>query len=265
MTNSVKIAVLGLSDAGLAIADGLKKAGAAVLGYDSAKLKFPPVPVADSVADAVRDADVVLSINSATVSFAMAESAVAHLKPGAVFADLNTGTPGLKAGLAKLFTADQFVDAAPMKPVTELAEKTPMAVAGSGAKRFIELLSPLGLELEYVSEKPGDAAARRLLRSIVEKGTAALIVDLLWAAEAMGLEDWALEEIKREFDTNSSKTVQLYLDGTAQHAKRRTMEMNDVTEMLTDAKYESTTVHGTFATLSMVMHGKRVPFAKLDG
>ncbi len=115
-----------------------------------------------------------------------------------------------------------------MSPVPGLAEKAPMGVAGTGAHRFIELLEPFGMNLEYVSQVPGEAAARKLLRSILAKGMAGVLIDCLWATESMGLQDWAFEEIQREFDSSSSATSKRYLSGTAQHLKRRQIEMMDV-------------------------------------
>ncbi len=264
MSEALKIAVIGLGEAGGLIAAGLKAAGADVVGFDVSKPKFPPVPLADSAESAVKDADVVLSINSATVSLRVAQQLAGALKPGAIYADLNTGTPTLKRRLAETLPTGCFVDAAVMKPVPGLAEKVPVGVAGESAKKFVSLLEPLGMNLEYVSDVPGEAAARKLIRSIVAKGMAALIIDCLWAAKEMGLEDWAIQEIKNEFDSSSSATVQRYLDGTAKHAKRRSVEMADVVEMLSDAGYDSTMVAPIELTLSRVMHGKRIPFANLD-
>jgi 3-hydroxyisobutyrate dehydrogenase-like beta-hydroxyacid dehydrogenase len=233
-----------------------------VIGFDVAKPKNPPVAMAESAQEAVAQADVVFSLNSSTVALRVAEGVAGSLKPGAIYADLNTGTPSLKRNLAAALPDGCFVDVAVMKPVPGLAEKVPCGIAGPAAKRFEKLMAPLGMDLEYVSEQPGDAAARKLIRSIVAKGMAALIIDTLWAAKSMGMEDWAIAEIKNEFDTSSSATVQRYLDGTAKHAKRRSVEMTDVVEMLADSKYDSTMVNGVSLTLSHVMHGRKIPFAK---
>ena len=75
---------------------------------------------------------------------------------------------------------------------------------------------------------------------------------------------WAIDEINREFDSNSAATVQGYLDGTQQQPKRQSVEIAEVVEMLSDAGYESTMIRGIELTLSRVIHGVRVPFAELD-
>lgn len=265
----MKVAVLGLGEAGSLIAKGLADQGLEVVGFDPIKQKNPVVKVSESAEEAVADADVVFSLNSATVSIKLAQQVAPHLKPGSLYCDLNTGTPSLKKRLADIIENSQqagvdFVDVAVMKPVPGLAEKVPLAVAGQGASRFVEAFKNLDLDISYVSQVAGEAAARKLIRSILAKGMAAVAIDTLWAAKSMGLEDWAFEEIKNEFDSSSSKTVQRYLDGTAQHSKRRSVEMADVAEMLSDANYESTMVRGVELTLSRVIHGTGIPFAETD-
>ncbi|HWH97665.1 MAG TPA: DUF1932 domain-containing protein [Pseudolysinimonas sp.] len=261
MSTAIRIAVIGLGEAGSLIAAGLHAAGAHVTGFDPAKPSDTAVPSARNIDDAVDGAEVVLSVNSSTVARRVAEEAAPLLGKGAIFADLNTGTPSMKRGLASSFPPGAFVDVAIMKPVPGLGEKVPMAAAGPGARRFVDLLEPLGLDVEYVSDVSGDAAARKLLRSILAKGIAAVLIDTLWAAESVGLEEWAYQEILREFDSSSGDTAQRYLSGTAQHVKRRQIEMMDVSEMLDETGYQSTMVDGVALTYSRILHSKKIPFS----
>lgn len=263
MTKAIKVAAIGLGEAGSLIAGGLRNAGIDVVGFDLAVPQSPTVPVAETVEEAVAGADLVISINSSTVSLAVAEQIAPLLESGAIYADLNTGTPALKRKLAGLFPDGSFVDVAIMKPVPGLAEKVPMAVAGTGAQKFISLLDRFDLDLEYVSDVAGEAAARKLIRSILAKGMAAVLIDCLWAAESMGLQDWAYREILDEFDSSSRATAQRYLSGTAQHIKRRQIEMMDVVEMLNDSGYESTVIAAIELNYSRILHGKKIPFSKL--
>ena len=78
----------------------------------------------------------------------------------------------------------------------------------------------------------------------------------------MGLEDWAYEEILREFDSSSSATAKRYLSGTAQHVKRRQIEMLDVVEMLNESGYESTMIAPIEFNYGRILHGKKIPFSK---
>jgi 3-hydroxyisobutyrate dehydrogenase-like beta-hydroxyacid dehydrogenase len=263
MTSSLKIAVIGLGEAGGLIARGLKEQGANVIGFDAAKIRNSPVPVAESIEEAVLGAKIIISLNSSSASIKVAQQVASILEAGAIYCDLNTGTPSLKRRLSEIMPAGSFVDVAVMKPVPGLNEKVPLSVAGLGAKSLMKLLEGYDLDLTFVSEVAGDAAARKLLRSILAKGMAAVAIDYLWAAKEMGLEDWALEEIFTEFDNSSAQTVQRYLNGTAKHAKRRQVEMGDVVEMLAEAGYESPMVGPIELTIAKVVHGKRIPFAQL--
>lgn len=264
MSEAIRVAIIGLGEAGSLLAGGLRAAGLDIVGFDPALPATSSVPVAASAAEAVAVADLVISINSSTVSVKVAEQVAPLLGPGAIYADLNTGTPALKRRLAAIFPVGAFADVAIMKPVPGLAEKVPMGVAGTGAHRFIELLTPFGMNLEYVSEVAGEAAARKLIRSILAKGMAGVLIDCLWAAESMGLQHWAYQEILSEFDSTSSATAKRYLSGTTQHVKRRQIEMMDVVEMLNDTGYESTMVDSIALNYSRIMHGKKIPFSTLD-
>ena len=137
----MKLTVLGLGEAGSLIAKGLANQGVEVVAFDPAKPKHPIVPLAESAEEAVEDADVVFSLNSSTVSVKVAQQVANHLKPGAIYCDLNTGTPALKKRLSEIMPAGSFVDVAVMKPVPGLAEKVPLVIAGAGAKKFEDLFA----------------------------------------------------------------------------------------------------------------------------
>ncbi|MEU6207668.1 NAD(P)-binding domain-containing protein, partial [Micromonospora musae] len=83
---AVRIAVLGLGEAGSEIARDLAAAGADVRGYD------PKVPAAEGVAsradeaDAVRDADLVLSVNSSHDAMEALRHALPSVRPGTIWA-----------------------------------------------------------------------------------------------------------------------------------------------------------------------------------
>ncbi|TQO20573.1 3-hydroxyisobutyrate dehydrogenase-like beta-hydroxyacid dehydrogenase [Rhodoglobus vestalii] len=261
MSPTLKVAVIGHGEAGSLIAGGLQDAGLVVIGFDPATPANPTVPLTASVNEAVAGADIVLSLNSSTVAFRVAEQVAPMLKEGVIYADLNTGTPALKKKLAALFASGAFADVAIMRPVPGLGAKVPMGVSGTAARRFVDLLEPFALNLEFVSDVAGEAAARKLIRSVLAKGIAAVTIDYLWAAESLGLQEWAYEEVQREFDAMSAETAQRYLSGTVKHVKRRQIEMIDVNEMLNESGYLSTIVPAIELTYNRVIHSVKVPFS----
>ncbi len=68
MSGTIRIAVIGLGEAGSLIAAGLQAAGAQVVGFDPATPADAPVSLADSAAEAAAGSALLISINSATVS-----------------------------------------------------------------------------------------------------------------------------------------------------------------------------------------------------
>ena len=99
------IAVLGLGEAGSPIARDLVAAGARVRGYDPAVAAGPGITDTGSEAEAARGADLVLSVNSAQAAVDAFRSGQPGLGSGAVWADLNTASPGVKRELAGIAEA----------------------------------------------------------------------------------------------------------------------------------------------------------------
>jgi 3-hydroxyisobutyrate dehydrogenase-like beta-hydroxyacid dehydrogenase len=230
------VAVLGLGEAGSVIARDLLAAGAAVRGYD------PAVPAADGITDtrseaeAARRADLVLSVNSAEAALDAFRAGLPGLRPGALWADLNTASPGTKRQLAGIAEAAgvPFADVAMMAPVPGRGLRVPMLASGDGAARYAGILVPLGADIEVLAGPAGLAASKKLLRSVFYKGMAAAMVEALEAARAAGHERWLRGHIAAELAAADADTVERIIDGTGRHALRRTAEMAAAADMLTE-------------------------------
>lgn len=164
------IAVLGLGEAGSEIARDLVAAGADVRGYD------PKVPQVEGVerrageADAVRDADVVLSVNSSHDAMSALENALPAIRAGTMWADLNTASSHLKAALEQAVGAPggrRIV--ALMAPVPGKGLHTPMLVSGPAAGQYAEITTDLGADVTVQLGPVGEAISRKLLRSVFYK------------------------------------------------------------------------------------------------
>ena len=227
------IALLGLGEAGGRFARDLRAAGAEVRGYDPLPWTSPD---AASAAGAARGAALVMSQNSAADAVDAARSVLDVLASGCVFADLNTGSPELKAELARIVapTGAGFADVALMAPVPGKGIGTPTLASGPGAARFAELLVPLGMPVELVGDAPGAAAERKLLRSIVWKGLAAVVLEATAAGEAASKADAVRAEILGILAEADEALVERMLTGSRTHATRRTHEMEAVGAMLRD-------------------------------
>lgn len=98
--------------------------------------------------------------------------------------------------------------------------------------RYAELLTPLGAQVEVLDGPPGEAATRKLLRSVFFKGLAAAVVEAMTAARAVGLETWLRENIADELTRCGPETVDRLEAGSVQHAVRRAHEMAAATDLL---------------------------------
>jgi len=261
MSTPLRIAILGLGEAGVAIATGLTEAGADVIAFDVKPPKKTSIALAESVADAVSGASLVISINSSTQAWRMTQDAAPHLAAGVLYADLNTGTPSLKAHLAQSFAEGTFVDVAVMGSVAELGARVPLLAAGPQAQAFIDLVAPLGLNVTFVSDKVGDAAARQVVQGLLAKNLAGVVVDYMWAAESMGISEWAYQALQDEFEAMNAETAKTYLIDTVKNAKRREIEMMDVVEMLEGGEHQSLFVPPTQLVYNKIYHSIKVPYS----
>jgi 3-hydroxyisobutyrate dehydrogenase-like beta-hydroxyacid dehydrogenase len=216
----MEVAVLGLGEAGGRIAADLVAAGCVVRGWDPAQ-KLEGIPNAAGAGEAVRGADVVLSINAAAVALDVAASVAAGVAPDALYADLNTASPQLKRDLAEALPVP-FVDVALLGVVPSLGLATPALASGEGAERFAEIFQPLGMPVEVVGPHPGDAAELKLLRSVFMKGIAAAAIETLAAADAAGMTDRLQAEIAAVL---GEPLLERLLTGSRAHAARRVDEM----------------------------------------
>ena len=268
------VAVLGLGEAGSLIARDLAAAGARVRGYDPAVTAAGPVLDTASEADAAREAHLVLSVNSAKAAVEAFKAGLPGLlpdgpvprpdgprprpdgpdgprpdgprpdgplpagrpRPGVLWADLNTASPGTKRQLAGLAedAGVPFADVAMMAPVPGRGLRVPMLASGPGAARYAALLGPLGAAVEVLDGPAGLAASKKLLRSVFYKGMAASIVEALDAARAAGEEQWLAEHISAELAAADAATVDRITEGTRRHAVRRAAEMEAAADMLTE-------------------------------
>jgi 3-hydroxyisobutyrate dehydrogenase-like beta-hydroxyacid dehydrogenase len=255
-TAPISIAVLGLGEAGSLIARDLARGGAAVRGWDpDLHGDLSGIPLASSCADAVGGAQVVLSVNWASVALDVAREALPLLRSGCIYADLNTGGPSLKQELAAVVAPSgaRFVDVAMMTPVPPLGVRVPMFLAGDGAAALAEILRPFGTPLEIVGAEPGEAAARKLTRSVFFKGMSAAICEALEAARAAGVEDWLRGDIARTLVNADASIVDRVVDGTLKHAKRRAHEMRDAAALLDELGVPANVTRATAESLERIV------------
>lgn len=252
----MRIAVLGLGEAGGIYARDLAAAGATVTGYDPSRRR-DDVDQRDDTASAVRGADAVLSLVSAASALQAAREALPHLSTHTVYADLNTASPDLKREVAALAAARgiAMADVAVLAPVPRARLRTPLLASGPGATAFARALEPWGAPVTTVPGEAGEAARLKLLRSVFMKGLGALVIEALGAARAAGAEAWLHAQIADEFGADGAAFVDHLVAGTHRHAARREQEVRDALTLLEADGLPADMTRGAAAWFARIVAG----------
>jgi len=231
------ITVFGLGEAGSLIASDLAEAGADVQGFDPAGVPTPRgVNRHELPATAVKGSRLVIAATAATDAQRAIAQAWDEIRRGTIYADLSTAPPGLKQDLGETAALRglPFADVALMAPVPDNGLATPSLASGPGAEAYAGIVGELGGEVEVIGERPGEAAARKLLRSVVTKGLAALVIESLEAAQAHGETRWAWEHISGLIESADEPFLRRLVSGTSHHVDRRLVEMESARSFLED-------------------------------
>lgn len=264
-------AFVGFGEAGQYLSKGLQGEGARVsAAYDilfdapdagGAKGAAVRVALADreiaaaaSPAEAVADADMVISAVTAKQVAAAGDAAGPYLRPGQIFLDINSASPGAKRDASKSVIAAgaDYVEAAVMSNVPPHGHRVPMFLAGTAADKAAALMTPLGMNVEVVGTEIGQASSIKMIRSVMVKGLEALLVESLTAAHRAGVEDKVIESLGESFPGLDWRGKAGYhLGRVALHAARRADEMEEVAETLRDIGVPPTMAEATAKQLRM--------------
>lgn len=233
----MRYCVFGLGEAGSLLASDLVAAGVQVDAYDPAN-----VPTPDGVRRfahpslAVRRADLVLGVTAGSdAKLAMLQS-LDVIRSEAIYADLSAGPPRMKSELAGFAGRRSlaFADLAIMKMVPDSGLATPILAAGAAAERVAAMLNGVGGRVQVVDGPPGSAAAKQLLRSVVLKGIAAVLLEAIEAGAALDDLDWLWANVSSELSGADDRWMRRLATGSVSHARRRAEEMVAVSEMLSE-------------------------------
>jgi 3-hydroxyisobutyrate dehydrogenase-like beta-hydroxyacid dehydrogenase len=255
------IAVLGLGEAGSIFANDLSALGITVSGWDPSPQRklHESIRFAASNADAAKDADIIFSVNLSSVSEAIANEVLPVLNADKIFAEMNTSSPQKKMAIDEILkpSAVQYVDLAIMAPVPPKGIKTPFFISGAGAKSLKEKLAKFNLNIEVLSETTGDASTKKLLRSIVYKGIAAVICEAMEAGKAFDAEDYIREQISSVIGCNN-ELIDRFTEGSRIHAERRIHEMEAVVNMLQEKNIEPVLSTAAKKNLEKIFNAKLI-------
>ncbi|MFW5679381.1 MAG: DUF1932 domain-containing protein [Pseudomonadota bacterium] len=157
----------------------------------------------------VEAADLLLSVIVPSEARALAERlapALASVATPPVVVDCNAVAPATSAAVGAIVEAAgaPFVDGGIIgPPPVPDSSRTRLYVSG-GAVETVAALSDFGLDVRVVSERVGDASALKMCYAALNKGTAALMTQLLVAAARLGV----AEALREELATSQAEPLQ---------------------------------------------------------
>lgn len=233
----ITVTLVGLGEAGRLFGQGFASAGATVRGYDPfTSYTGKEIEQFSDLAPSLHRADLIISCVGAAAAAKVAEDIFHTASTPAIFADFNTLSPQEKKTMGEVPSKAplEFVDVAVMAPVPREGHRTPLLAAGPGAAGLQELLEPLGTPVQSISKTPGDAASMKLIRSVFMKGLAALVLESLEAAEAIGSPSSVKDQIAAELSGDGQALLERLVTGTHLHAARRLHEVRAAADLLND-------------------------------
>ncbi|MDP2257714.1 MAG: DUF1932 domain-containing protein [Polaromonas sp.] len=241
------IGLIGYGEVGKIFSAGLKgKPGVAAVAAWDLTLASPATQAAGVVAQPSARAlceasDLVISAVTASNTLAVAQEAAQYIRPGALFLDLNSASPGTKQQCAALIEAAgaHYVEAGVMTSVPPYGIRVPMLLGGAKAAELALLLTGWGMDARAVSERLGVASAIKMCRSVMIKGLEALVIESYTMARAYGVEDQVLPTLQETFPSiDWSAQGAYFFSRVVQHGQRRAEEMRESANTVREAGFE---------------------------
>jgi 3-hydroxyisobutyrate dehydrogenase-like beta-hydroxyacid dehydrogenase len=251
--NPKSIGLIGYGEVGKVFSSGLKDRAEAMGAWD---LKFALDPLsatelAHAAASGVKAhrsmrelcgaSELIISAVTASNTLAVAQETSQYIRPGTVFLDLNSASPGTKQQAAAAIerAGAHYVEAGVMTSVPPYGIKVPMLLGGAKAAELAALLQSWGMDAKAVSEKLGVASAIKMCRSVMIKGLEALVIESYTTARAYGVEDHVLPTLQETFPSiDWSQQGAYFFSRVVQHGQRRAEEMRESANTVKEAGFE---------------------------
>jgi 3-hydroxyisobutyrate dehydrogenase-like beta-hydroxyacid dehydrogenase len=252
--DGIRWGLIGYGEVGRHFASGLKSQGVWVGAWDR-KLATEGATRADmldhargqgvhacaDVPSLCHQAHWLISAVTASQTLAVAEEAAAHLRPGTVFLDLNSASPGTKQRAACLIeeAGGRYLEAGVMTSVPPYGIRVPMLLGGPHAEALLPILKTFGMDVRVASEKLGVASATKMCRSVMIKGLEALVLESFTTARHYGVEDAMIATLQETFPgIDWARQGSYFFSRVAQHGRRRAEEMREAAHTVQEAGFE---------------------------
>lgn len=244
MTAIRQVTLIGFGEVGSTLASDLESRSAVRLTAWDIQFIHPASPAARNLLDrprvkpaagphaAVEGAELVISAVTAGEDRKAAAAVAGGLGPGTWFLDLNSVAPGTRRAVADVVAraGGRYVEAAVMSPIGPQRIGSPMLLGGPHASELLPQLQALGFAgARLFSSEIGRASAAKMCRSVIVKGTEALVAEALLAARHYGVEDEVTASLGDLFPGIDWSEMSRYMIArSVQHGRRRAEEMQEV-------------------------------------
>ena len=240
----MKLGFIGFGGAGHGLAKGLKQAGVDGIHFYDRMQDTPPYAEAigrraeeigavraTTVQDLLSRVEIVISCVTGAMAVSVAKEAAPFLGGRHLWADVNTAAPAVKEEVAGIVekTGALFADAAMMGAIPAYLHRVPILASGTAAEKFQALMQPYGMNIRIIGDKPGQASAIKLFRSIFMKGLLSLLLEMLTATHRYGVDETVLKSIAKSLDgVPFRETARLQMTKGVVNAERMAHEMEEV-------------------------------------
>ncbi len=253
------IALIGYGEVGRILAEDLAPQGHRLVAFDT-QLEAEQgnamrehaartrVALAATHAQAVREAELVISAVTASQAVAVAQACALAIVRGAFFLDFNSASPDAKCQAAALVNAagGRYVEGAVMTSVPPYRIKVPLLLGGPDAAALKPLLDGLGFAARVASDKLGVASATKMCRSVMIKGLEAMVIESFTAARHYGVEDAVIASLKETFPgIDWERQAAYFFQRVIEHGRRRSEEMREVAVTVREAGLQPLSAVGT--------------------
>lgn len=163
------------------------------------------------------------------IVLAVLDGLLPWLPPAVLVVDLTTANPADKreADVRATQAGARYVDAVILGAVALSGARTPLLAAGPHAAEAMAPFVRLGASVTCLPDATsGDAAALKLLRTILTKGLEALAVECLVAAERQGVREELYEAMRDVDATGFTAFLDMLVRTHVVHAERRRDEID---------------------------------------
>lgn len=249
-----KIGLVGYGEVGQAVAQGLmrnKRVSIDVFDIrfnhtDSSdplktKAKSNGVNLREDIDSLVINNALIISAVTCEQALQVAEKVSQNLASGKIFVDMNTVAPKVKTQISRLAEerGAAFIEIAILGTIASYGFKSPMLACGVQALNLAHFLNKLDFNVNFLSDKIGQASQMKMLRSVFAKGVESLLFEMLTAAEKFKMLEPVMAAVVNHMDKGSFLDIaETWIITNVVHAKRRAEEMDHVIETLEDIDVE---------------------------